>query len=65
MYYILFTKILQGGDKASETVFHKRCCRTCGESKTCGQLSKTKGLQSASKNSLTEIVNLRISASNN
>ena len=30
MYYVLFTKILQGGDTASGTVLHKRCSRICG-----------------------------------
>ena len=30
LYYVLFTKILQGGDTPSETFLHKRCCRTCG-----------------------------------
>ena len=25
MYYVLFTKIIQGGDTASGTVLHKRC----------------------------------------
>ena len=30
MYYVLFIKILQEGDTASESVLHKRCSRTCG-----------------------------------
>ena len=29
MYYVLFTKILQGGDTTSGTVLHKRCSRIC------------------------------------
>ena len=29
-YYVLFTKILQGEDRASGTVLHKGCSRTCG-----------------------------------
>ena len=31
IYYVLFTKILQGGDTASATVLYKRCCRPCGQ----------------------------------
>ena len=31
IYYVLFTKILQGGDTASGAVPHKKCCRTCGQ----------------------------------
>ena len=27
IYYVLFTKILQGGDTASGTVLHKRCSK--------------------------------------
>ena len=30
MYYVSFTKILQGGDTANGTVLHKKCCRTSG-----------------------------------
>ena len=30
IYYALFNKTRQGGDTASRTVLHKRCCRTCG-----------------------------------
>ena len=30
MYYVLFTKTLQGGDTASGTVIHQRCSRICG-----------------------------------
>ena len=30
MYYVLFTKILQGSDTTSGTVFQKRCSRICG-----------------------------------
>ena len=30
MYYVLFTKILQGGDTASGIGLHKRCSRICG-----------------------------------
>ena len=30
IYYALFNKIRQGGDTASGTVLHKRCCKTSG-----------------------------------
>ena len=30
IYYVFFTKILQGGDTASGIVLHKRCFRICG-----------------------------------
>ena len=30
MYYVFFTKLLQGGDTTSEIVFHKRHSRICG-----------------------------------
>ena len=30
MYYALFTKILQGGDRASWTVFHEKFSRIFG-----------------------------------
>ena len=30
MYYVFFTKVLQGGDTASGIVLLKRCSRTCG-----------------------------------
>ena len=30
MYYVLLTKILQGGDAASGALLHKRCSRICG-----------------------------------
>ena len=30
MYYVFFTKILQGGETASGIVFHKSCSRICG-----------------------------------
>ena len=32
MYYVFFTKILQGGDTAGGIVLHKSCSRICGES---------------------------------
>ena len=31
MYYVLFTKILQGGDPASGAVFHKRVLEFLGK----------------------------------
>ena len=30
MYYVFFTKILQGGDTACGIDVHKRCSRICG-----------------------------------
>ena len=60
MYYVLFTKILQGGDEASGTVLHKDLLEFVVQI-----LDNYTGKEFIKFISKTEIVNLRISASNN